>query len=88
MDLKALAEWIKWDGADLNTPEAEAMAPVILQKTRQFYSILTDQQITSEEGFRAAFCMMITEAVMQGFYVGVAAGKHMERNRRRQENAI
>lgn len=84
MDLRAIAERIKWDGADLNTPEAEAMAPIILQKTRRFYGILTDRRITSEEGFRAAFGMMITEAVLQGYYVGLAAGKHEERNRRRQ----
>lgn len=84
MDLKTLAERIKWDGADLNTPEAEAMAPVIEQKTRRFYNILTDKRITSAEGFRAAFSMMMAEAVMQGYYVGLAAGKHEERNRRRQ----
>lgn len=83
LDLRAIAERIKWDGADLSTPEAEAMAPVILQKTREFYNILTDHRITSAEGFRAAFGMMIAEAVMQGYNAGLASGKHQERERRR-----
>lgn len=81
-NINAIVDRMTWYGADIGTPETAFLQPLIEKRVDGFLRQIT--WMMRREGFDLdAFLHEWTATlVTEGFQIGLANGKHLERNRR------